>query len=68
MMGFRVEGRPAGEELLNVPWLLDLLHAQGAECNAILELWPPEQSSLADTIALEQRWARKSIDYLRTLI
>jgi 3-oxoisoapionate decarboxylase len=68
MMGFRVEGRPAGEGLLNVPWLLDLLHAEGAKCNAILELWPPEQPTLAETVALEQRWARQSIDYLRSLI
>jgi sugar phosphate isomerase/epimerase len=68
MMGFRVEGRPAGEGQLNVPWLLDLLHAAGAKCNAILELWPPEQNTLAETIALEKQWAHQSVDYLRTLI
>lgn len=68
MMGFRVEGRPAGEGQLDVPWLLDLLKTEGARCNAILELWPPEQSTLAETVALEQRWARQSIEYLRTLI
>ena len=68
MMGFRVEGRPAGQGQLNVPWLLGLLSDAGAQCNAILELWPPEQNSLAETIALEQRWAEESISYLRTLI
>jgi 3-oxoisoapionate decarboxylase len=68
MMGFRIEGRPAGEGQLDVPWLLDLLHASGARCNAILELWPPEQSKLSETIALEHRWAEQSIHYLRTLI
>jgi sugar phosphate isomerase/epimerase len=68
MMGFRVEGRPAGQGQLNVPRLLDLLKAAGAKCNAILELWPPEQATLRETIALEQRWAEESIHYLRTLI
>jgi 3-oxoisoapionate decarboxylase len=68
MMGFRIEGRPAGEGQLDVPWLLDLLKAEGARCNAILELWPPEQSTLGETVALEHRWAEQSIEYLRTLI
>ena len=68
MMGFRVEGRPAGEGQLNVPWLLEELGAAGAKCNAVLELWPPEQSTLEETIRLEERWARQSIAYLRRFI
>jgi hypothetical protein len=68
MMGFRVEGRPAGRGQLNVPRLLNLLDSAGARCNAILELWPPEQATLRATIALEQRWVEESITYLRTLI
>jgi 3-oxoisoapionate decarboxylase len=68
MMGFRVEGRPAGQGQLNVPRLLDLLSSAGARCNAILELWPPPQASLRETIALEHQWAEESVTYLRTLI
>ncbi len=68
MMGFRVEGRPAGQGQLEIPWLLELLEAEGASCNAILELWPPQQTTLRETIALEQRWAEESVTYLRTLI
>jgi len=68
MMGFRVEGRPAGQGQLNVPWLLKLLEEEGARANAILELWPPEQATPRETIALEQQWALESIGYLRTLI
>ncbi|MFN7996354.1 MAG: sugar phosphate isomerase/epimerase family protein [Bryobacteraceae bacterium] len=68
MMGFRVEGRPAGKGQLNVPWLLQLLRSEGAQCNAILELWPPEQPGLQETIALERQWAAESVQYLRTLI
>jgi len=68
MMGFRVEGRPAGKGQLNVPGLLELLFAAGAECNAILELWPPQQASLSETVTLEHQWAKESVTYLRTLI
>jgi sugar phosphate isomerase/epimerase len=68
MMGFVVEGMPAGKGQINVPWLLGELRAAGASCNAILELWPPEQKTLEDTIALERAWAVESIPYLRRLI
>lgn len=68
MMGFRVEGRPAGQGQLNVPWLLGELRAEGAECNAIVELWPPPQADVEETIAVEQRWARESVEYLRRWI
>lgn len=67
-MGFRVEGRPAGQGQLDIPYLLEALQRAGASCNAILELWTPEQATLAETCALEDRWARESIRYLRTLI
>ncbi len=67
-MGFRVEGRPAGQGRLDIPYLIDTLRQAGARCNAILELWTPQQATLADTIALEDAWARQSISYLRTLI
>jgi sugar phosphate isomerase/epimerase len=68
MMGFVVEGRPAGQGQLNVPWLLGVLRAAGASSNAILELWPPEQKSLEETITLERAWVAESISYLRRLI
>jgi len=67
-MGFRVEGRPAGLGQLDIPHLLDALRRAGARPNVILELWTPQQATLAETIALEDRWARQSILYLRTLI
>lgn len=67
-MGLRVEGRPAGQGQLDIPHLLDVLHRAGVRSNAILELWTPQQATLAETVALEDRWARQSILYLRTLI
>jgi sugar phosphate isomerase/epimerase len=68
MMGFTVEGRPAGRGQLDIPWLLDLIRTEGRSPNAILELWPPRRKTLEETIALEQQWANESIEYLRRLI
>jgi len=67
-MGFIVEGRPAGAGQLDVSGLLEALRGVTARTNAILELWPPEQDSLAETIALEHRWAAESVSYLRRYI
>ena len=67
-MGFTLEGKPAGQGELNVPWLLATLDALGSECDAILELWPPPQPSTAETVALERTWAEESVAYLRQLI
>lgn len=68
MMGFRVEGRPAGQGQLDLPWLLGLLQSCGARANAVIELWVPEQSSLDATIALERQWAEQSAAYLKRII
>ncbi len=65
MMGFAVEGRPAGQGRLNIPWLIDQLRAMGRDPNAILELWTPPEGHLSDTIAKEEEWAAASVEYLR---
>jgi sugar phosphate isomerase/epimerase len=67
-MGFSVQGRPAGSGKLNVPELLHRLASASPSPNAILELWPPEQGSLEETIQLESAWAVESISYLRHYI
>jgi sugar phosphate isomerase/epimerase len=67
-MGFVIEGRPAGQGRLNVPWLLERLCAYGRDPNAILELWTPPGATLEETIAREADWAEESIKYLRSLI
>jgi sugar phosphate isomerase/epimerase len=68
MMGFTVEGTPAGQGQLDIPWLLDRIRAEGRHPNAILELWVPQQDSLEQTIALEQSWVNESIAYLRRFL
>ncbi len=68
MLGFEVEGTPAGQGMLDMPWMLEKLGQHGRDFNAILETWPPPESTLAQTIAKEDAWVVESIRYLRTLI
>lgn len=67
-LGFRIEGRPAGQGQLNVPWLLQALQERGRDPNAILELWTPPEVALPAAIAKEDAWATSSVTYLRQLI
>jgi sugar phosphate isomerase/epimerase len=68
MMGFAIEGRPAGQGRLDIPGLLLRLRDLGRDPNAILELWTPPADGLAATIRREQDWAASSVAYLRGLI
>lgn len=68
MMGFNVEGRPAGTGQVDTPWLLDTLNSAGAQYNVILEVWPPELPTTEESVALEDRWVRMSIPYLRQFV
>ena len=67
-MGFAIDGTPAGQGMLNVPWLLASIAAHGRDMSAILELWPRPLQSMEATIERETLWAQQSVDYLRTLI
>ncbi|NJO83818.1 MAG: sugar phosphate isomerase/epimerase [Blastochloris sp.] len=66
-MGFEVTGAPAGQGMLDVPWLLDHLRG-GRDFNAIIETWLSPRETMAATTAQEQDWVRQSVTYLRTLI
>ena len=68
MLGFEIEGTPAGQGMLDIPWLLNKLRDFGRDPNAILETWPPPETDLTQTIHKEDAWVRESVDYLRTLI
>lgn len=68
LKGFVVEGRPAGQGQLDIPWLLNRVKSLDSNVNAILELWPPPEPELAGSIAKEDSWARQSIEYLRRWI
>lgn len=66
--GFVVEGRPAGQGDLNVPRLIGRLREFGRDPNVIIELWPPPQPTLHESIELERAWAQESVQYLRRFI
>jgi sugar phosphate isomerase/epimerase len=68
MMGFVCEGRPAGQGQLDIPWLLETCRRSRHDYNIIVELWPPEQKTLRETIELEQAWAVESVKFLRQYI
>ena len=65
LMGFVVEGRPAGQGMLDLPWVLDQLARYGRCQSAVLELWPPPEPDPAATLAKEARWVEASVGYLR---
>ena len=64
-MGFVVTGRPAGQGMLRVPWLLEEVRKHGRCQSAILELWTPPADTIEATIEREAAWAEESLSYLR---
>jgi 3-oxoisoapionate decarboxylase len=66
--GFTVEGRPAGGGQLDVPKLIDRLRGLNSDANVIVELWPPLQNTLEESVALEEAWAAESVACLRRFI
>jgi sugar phosphate isomerase/epimerase len=65
MMGFTVEGRPAGDGALNIPSLLGKLQPLNRCHTVILEQWTPPETDLELTIAREAAWAVQSLNYLK---
>lgn len=66
LMGFSVEGRPAGAGDLDFELAWRALESGGRCQSAILELWTPPESSMKETIEKEARWAQQSVAWLRT--
>lgn len=67
-MGFLMEGRPAGQGRLDLPWVLARLCAAGRDPDAVVEVWCPPLPTLDETIAEEDRWAVASVGYMRQLL
>jgi 3-oxoisoapionate decarboxylase len=64
-MGFQIDGRPTGQGMLNVPWLVGQVSQYGRCQTAVLEQWVvPEESSSA-TIGKEAAWAEESVKFLK---
>jgi 3-oxoisoapionate decarboxylase len=65
LMGFQIDGRPAGKGLLHVPWLLEQIRPYGRCQTAVLEQWVVPEPDLQQTIAKERAWAQESLQYLK---
>ena len=46
MLGFSIEGRPAGEGRLGVKRVVECIKNEGKDPNAILEVWTPFTGSI----------------------
>jgi sugar phosphate isomerase/epimerase len=68
MMGFTIEGRPAGQGQLDIPRLLDTIAAVRPDATAVLELWTPPAASVAETVQRERQWAEDSVEFLAPLL
>ena len=67
LMGFTVNGCPAGKGLLDIPRLLQSLASHGRCRSAILEQWTPPELQIDQTVAREDQWATESVAYLKPL-
>lgn len=67
-MGFMIEGRPAGQGMLNIRETIEKLTRMKTCNSAILELWTPPETRIQDTIAKEDKWAAKSIKFLKSIL
>jgi len=64
-MGFNLIGTPAGEGMLNIPWVLKKLKKYNGNINTILEMWMPPDDTIEKTIKKEQQWVKKSVRNLQ---
>jgi 3-oxoisoapionate decarboxylase len=67
LMGFSVTGKPAGQGSIPVKWAMSKLKSFGLFPSVIIELWPPLLDTIEGTIEMENKWAKQSVDYLKSL-
>jgi sugar phosphate isomerase/epimerase len=65
LQGFVVEGRPLGQGMLDVRWLLRRLGEMSRVPTAVLELWTPPEPDEAATVEKEAAWALTSVHAAR---
>jgi sugar phosphate isomerase/epimerase len=65
MMGFSIEGAPAGKGMLPIEEIILKLEKWGECESGILELWTPQSETLEETIRLEEKWVEQSINFLK---
>jgi 3-oxoisoapionate decarboxylase len=68
LMGFACVGRPIGQGKLPLDLILTRLAQFNRRPDLIVELWPPPQRTLEETLSLERTWASESVQYLRSSV
>jgi sugar phosphate isomerase/epimerase len=68
LMGFACVGRPIGQGKLPLDLILTRLGQFKRRPDLIVELWPPRQRTLEETLSLERTWASESVQYLRSSV
>lgn len=66
LMGFSVEGRPAGAGDLDFELAWRALETGGRCQSAVLELWTPPEPAMEQTIEKEAQWAAQSVKWLQS--
>lgn len=64
-LGFEVEGRPAGQGMVDIPAILALM---SEDVSGTLELWTVPELALEDTLNKETVWAEQSVTHLKSLM
>jgi 3-oxoisoapionate decarboxylase len=66
LMGFAFVGRPVGQGKLPLETIFSRVADFGRKPDVIIELWTPFKKTLAETIVEEEKWARLSVDHLKS--
>jgi 3-oxoisoapionate decarboxylase len=64
-MGFTIQGCPAGDGSLNIPWLINEFLKNSRCAVATLEVWSNPDQNIEKTLQKEKAWVEKSIYYLK---
>ena len=65
--GFYICGCPLGEGLVDIPGMLDAVRAAGRPSNVLAECWMDRLDDEAGTLAQEEDWVRRGVEYLRQI-
>ncbi len=65
LMGFSVNGKPSGQGQIPLHKVIDAFKAQNLCPSVVIELWPPLQETLEQTIKMETEWVKQSVNYMR---
>jgi sugar phosphate isomerase/epimerase len=67
-VGFQIEGRPLGQGMVDLPYVLAEVRRHGRDPNALLELWMDPAGDAESTVRQEERWIADSLAYMRQIV